>query len=404
MPKKRSPRQRDLLRFYFEEHVASENLADARKRLLNSQRERKEFLKSVPTTMVMVEDREKSSHVRFKGQFDQLGDAVLAATPKVLPPFPQELSRDRLGFAKWLVNGDNPLVARVTVNRVWQQLFGRGFVDSPENFGTQTAEPLHSDLLDWLATEFVRLDWDLKALIRLIVTSSTYRQGSAAHRDVWEADPENRLLARGPRHRLSAAVIRDQALELAGILGANHGGASVYPYQPKGLWRLTSNRPYKPSTGKDLYRRSLYTFWRRAIAPPTMFIFDAPDREFCNVGVKRTNTPLQALAALNEEGMFEAARLFGARIMREGGRSDGARIRFGYRCAVGRRPSAKEVKVLLNGVRSYRQELLGSHEQVDELLSAGESQADSKLNPVELATFTSLANVLLNLDKTLTKE
>lgn len=403
-PEKRNARQRDVLRFYFEEHAADAALANAQKRLLNARRERKDFLKSVPTTMVMVEDRGKLSHERVAGQFDQLGAEVQASTPKVLPPFPNDLPRDRLGFARWLMDGGNPLAARVTVNRIWQQLFGRGFVDSPENFGMQTAEPMHSELLDWLATEFVRSGWDMKGLIRLIVTSSTYRQSSATHPETWEADPMNRLFARGPRYRLSAPVIRDQALALAGILGTGFGGASVYPYQPKGLWRLTSNRPYKPSTGKDLYRRSLYTFWRRAIAPPSMFLFDSPDREFCNVGTKRTNTPLQALVALNEEGMFEAARLFGERIVREGGRSDEARIRFGYRCVTGRRPSAKEMQILLMGLRSYRMELLGSLENVDRLLSTGESAADPELNPVELATFTSLANVLMNLDKTLTKE
>lgn len=377
--KRRNRRQRDLLRLYFEEHGAAGKLAGARARLLNARRERKEFLKTVPTTMVMVEDVGRSSHERIKGQFDQLGDVVTANTPKVLPPFPDDLPRNRLGFAKWLVDRRNPLTARVVVNRIWQQFFGRGFVESSENFGMQTARPEQAELLDWLAAEFVRLDWDLKALVRLIVTSSTYRQASSASPGMWLQDPENRYLARGPRHRLSAAVIRDQALAVSGLLDAELGGPSVYPYQPKGLWRLTSNRPYKPSVGKDLYRRSLYTFWRRAIAPPTMFIFDAPDREFCNVGVKRTNTPLQALATLNEKGFYEAAVEFGRRMIVHSG-SDEARVSFGFCCVAAREPSDRELQQLMKSLRRYRE-------------SDSETQA-----------FTLIANVLLNLDKTLTKE
>ena len=378
---RRSQRQRDLLQQYFEEHVADGVLADARRRLLNARRERKNFLKTVPTTMVMVEDPGRLSHQRLKGQFDQLGDVVQASTPRVLPPFPDDLPRNRLGFAQWLVNGRNPLTARVVANRLWQQFFGVGFVSSPENFGTQSARPMQAELLDWLATELVRLDWDLKALVRRIVTSATYRQGSSASPGMWVQDPQNEFLARGPRHRLSAAVIRDQALAVSGLLGAEVGGPSVYPYQPKGLWRLTSNRPYKPSTGKDLYRRSLYTFWRRAIAPPTMFIFDAPDREFCNVGVKRTNTPLQALATLNEKGFFEAAKSFGERMMIEGGKTDRERIAFGFRCVAAREATDRELDLLLESLAVYR--------------------AESKL---EIEAFAAVGNVLLNLDKTLTKE
>lgn len=376
----RSQRQRDLLRIYFEEHVADGKLAGARTRLLNAQGERKAFVKTIPTTMVMVEDPTRVSHERLKGQFDQLGEIVRPNTPKVLPPFPADLPRNRLGFAKWLVDGRNPLMARVVVNRIWQQFFGRGFVESPENFGTQTAQPEQAELLDWLATEFIRLDWDLKALIRLIVTSSTYRQTSSASPGMWLQDPRNVYLARGPRHRLTAAVVRDQALAVSGLLEGELGGASVYPHQPQGLWRLTSNKPYKPSTGKDLYRRSLYTFWRRAIAPPTMFIFDAPDREFCNVGVKRTNTPLQALATLNEQGFVEAARSFGERMIREGGLSDADRIRFGFRCVASRQPSDRELSLLLQSLARYRE------------------------NGSDQEAFALLGNVLLNLDKTLTKE
>jgi hypothetical protein len=378
---RRSARQRDLLRLYFEEHVAAGKLAGARSRVLNAQRERKEFIKSVPTTMVMVEAADRQSHMRVKGQFDQLGEVVRPGIPKILPPFPEDLPRNRLGLARWLVDRRNPLMARVVVNRIWQQFFGTGFVDSPENFGTQTARPEQAELLDWLAAEFVRQDWDLKALVRLIVTSATYRQASSASPGMWLQDPRNQLLARGPRHRLSAAVIRDQALAVGGLLGAELGGPSVYPYQPTGLWKLTSNKAYQPSTGKDLYRRSLYTFWRRAIAPPTMFIFDAPDREFCNVGVKRTNTPLQALATLNEEGFVEAAKRFGKRMIQDGGETDRERLGFGFQCVAAREATQQELGLLMDSLWVYRQEA-GSEE----------------------AAFAAVGNVLLNLDKTLTKE
>jgi len=378
---RRSRRQRDLLRSYFEEHVATGRLAEARQRLLNARRERKAFLETVPTTMVMVDDPSRKSFVRLKGRFDQLGPEVRPATPRILPPFPDDLPRNRLGLARWLVDKRNPLTARVVVNRLWQQFFGRGFVDSPENFGTQTARPLQAELLDWLATELVRLKWDVKAMARLIVTSATYRQSSAASPGSWLQDPDNAWLARGPRHRLPAAVIRDQALSVSGLLVEEIGGPSVYPWQPEGLWRLTSNRPYQPSSGKDLFRRSLYTFWRRAIAPPTMALFDAPDREFCNVGVKRTNTPLQALAALNEKGFFEAARALGGRMRREGGANDREQLAFGFRCVAAREPNEEELDRLIESLEFHR------------------AEADS-----EEDAFAAIGNVLLNLDKTLSKE
>lgn len=398
--KQRTEKQRDLLRQYFVEHVAHGTLAEARSKLMAAAQERDVFLKSVPTTMVMLEGGDMATHFRVKGQFDQLGEQVEPGTPKVLPPFPPDLARNRLGFARWLTDRRNPLTARVAVNRVWQQLFGIGFVDSPENFGTQSARPVQAELLDWLATEFVGLDWDQKALMRLIVTSSTYRQASGVAAEMWEADPQNRYLARGPRHRLSAAVIRDVALAVGGLLTPELGGKSVYPYQPEGLWSLTSNKPYEPSVGKDLYRRSLYTFWRRAMAPPTMFLLDAPDREFCNVGVKRTNTPLQALATLNETGFFEAARMFGERMIRAG-ESDGECLAFGFRCVASRPATERELQVLLDSLREYRR---GFAAGTTDLLAVGEMKPSGDIERAELAAFAAVANVLLNLDKTLTKE
>ncbi|MBG87058.1 MAG: hypothetical protein CMO80_09190 [Verrucomicrobiales bacterium] len=397
---KRSNAEGDLMRSQYLRHAAKVDARALVKRLRDAEKALQNFRKEIPTTMVMVEDPSRLSHMRIQGQFDQLGERVRASTPAVLPAFDESLPRNRLGFARWLVDPRNPLTARVTVNRVWQHFFGRGFVDAPENFGMQSARPRQLELLNWLSHQFVDSGWDLKELVRSIVTSSTYRQDSRTTAERWSEDPANQLLARGPRHRLSAAVIRDQALALGGLLEGSVGGDSVFPHQPKGLWRLTSNRAYQPSKGKDLYRRSLYTYWRRAIAPPSMFLFDAPDREFCNVAVKRTNTPLQALAALNERGFVEAARGLGMRMYRQEGFVKD-RLRFGFRLVSARNATEREIDLLIRAWRSHRAEFAADRSAAVELANPEPAR---NLNNVDLAAYTAVANVLLNLDKTLTKE
>jgi hypothetical protein len=397
---RRSPAQMELMRSAYLERGADSEIRSSVARLKNSLSTRERFVDQLPTTMVMVEGPPKTSHARIRGQYDQLGARVSAGTPKILPGLRNGEPRNRLGLARWLVDGRNPLTARVAVNRMWQQFFGNGFVEAPENFGVQADRPVQADLLDWLSTEFVRSGWDLKALIRLVVTSSTYRQASSAPATNWAADPRNRFLSRGPRHRLSAAVLRDQALAIGGLLEGAVGGDSVFPHQPEGLWQLTSNRAYEPSTGKDLFRRSLYTYWRRAIAPPSMFLFDAPDREFCNVGARRTNTPLQALAALNERGFLDAAQGLGRRMLKFSG-DVRSRLRHGFHLALARDPGRLENEVLRDTWNSAKSEFRDDGAAALQLsgMKSGET-----FDAGELAAYVTVANVLLNLDTLLTKE
>ena len=292
--------------------------------------------------MVMEErPRARETHVLIRGQYDRPGPRVSPGTPGCLPPLPRGQVPTRLGLAWWLVDPANPLPARVEVNRLWQMLFGTGLVKTVEDFGAQGEPPSHPDLLDWLATEFLRTGWDVKSLIRTIVTSATYRQGSRATPESLRHDPENRLLSRGPRLRLSAEMIRDQALSLGGLLVDRLGGPSVKPYQPAGLWSELSDSSYVQDHGPALYRRGLYTFWKRTVAPPSMAAFDAPGRETCIVRETRTNTPLQALDLMNDPTFVEAARAFAARIMSAGRRRPSGRLASAFRA---RRPGPRARK------------------------------------------------------------
>src|SRR5262249_16028477 len=278
-----------------------------------------------PVSMVMRERREpRRSFVLQRGRYDLPQQQVHDDVPAFLPPLPTAAVHDRLARARWLVQKDNPLTARVTVNRLWQQVFGRGLVDMPHDFGTKGSRPTHQDLLDWLACEFVDSGWDQRHMLRLMVTSATWRQSSAATPALLQRDPDNRLLARGGRRRLDAEVIRDQALLLAGLLVERRGGASVRPYQPPGVWEAvafpsSNTRSYAQDHGEGLYRRSLYTFWKRTAPPALMALLDAPSRETCAVFRERTDTPLQALALLNDTGFAEAARAFAQRMLQQPG-------------------------------------------------------------------------------------
>ncbi|HLX46234.1 MAG TPA: DUF1553 domain-containing protein [Bryobacteraceae bacterium] len=395
------------LHWYYLENAAPADLRDAWQRLANLREEKEKFERTLPTVMIMAESNPpKSTFLLTRGAYDHPAAKVSPGVPSVLPPLPSGAPDNRLGFAEWLVDPENPLLARVTVNRFWQMYFGTGIVKTVEDFGSQGEWPSNPELLDWLATEFVRTGWDVKALQKLIVTSATYRQSSKVTPDLLQRDPENRLLAHGPRFRLPAEMIRDQVLFDAGLLVEKVGGPSVKPYQPAGLWKETSmqDMDYVQSHGDDLYRRSLYTFWKRTIAPPEMINFDAATREACVVRETRTNTPLQALNLMDDVTFVEAARFIGQRIMKEGGANADQRLRFGFRLVTGRFPSAKEQEVLRGSFQFHLDYFSGKPNEIAAYLSQGESRADAKLDARELAAYASVASLMLNLDEVVTKQ
>jgi hypothetical protein len=363
--------------------------------------------KEIVSTPVMKElESPRPTHVLARGQYDQPGPQVPTGVPAALGTRDGSGPRNRLGLARWLVAAENPLTARVAVNRYWQLVFGAGLVRTVNDFGLQGELPSHPQLLDWLAIEFVRSDWDVKGLLRLLVTSATYRQASKLTPELLARDPENRLLGRGSRYRMPAELIRDQALALGGLLVEHTGGPSVKPYQPPGLWEAVSyngDQTYQQDHGTALYRRSLYTFWKRQSPPPAMMTFDSPTREVCTARRPRTNTPLQALVLLNDVTYIEAARNLAARLMREGGANPAGRVRAGFRRATGRWPSDDEVAAL---ERLYRRQLAAYRDRPDSaqaLVHQGESPTDPALDPCELAAWTLTASVLLNLDETITR-
>ncbi len=363
----------------------------------------KQQLATPLTTLVMEERKEpRETFVQKRGNFLSLGDKVSPDVPAVLPPLPKDAPRNRLALARWLVSPENPLTPRVTVNRMWEAFFGRGIVSTSEDFGIQGAEPTHPELLDWLATEFVRGGWKVKAMHRLIVTSATYRQASAVTPALLERDPYNTLLARGPRFRLEAELIRDQALAVSGLLSTKLGGPSVYPSQPAGIWSFAYNtEKYVPSTGEDAHRRGLYTVWRRSAPYPSFLSFDATSREAICTRRSRSNTPLQALTTLNDPQFFEAAVALAKRMEREGGTDASARITEGFRLTVVRLPRAEELGRLLALYREQRagfeKDPVAAEKLVRPYLAKDETAS------ADLAAWTVVANVLLNLDETLTK-
>jgi hypothetical protein len=376
---------------------------EAYQKLLAAEEKRDQFLRTLPTTMVMQENpTEKETFLRKRGVYSDLGEKVTRNVPSALPPFPKNLPRNRLGLARWIVSPDNPLTARVTVNRYWQKYFGTGLVKTSEDFGAQGEKPSHPKLLDWLATEFIRSGWDVKHLQKLIVTSATYRQQSHLTPKLLETDPHNRLLARGPRQRLPAHVIRDQALALSGLLVEKIGGPSVSPYQPKNLWiEMSMGTKYKQSQGKDLFRRSLYTLWKRTVNPPAMAILDAADREACWVGTKRTNTPLQALTLLNETAFVESARKLAERVLRENPNDP---VTHAFKLVTQRNPRPDEKEILTAALAEYLANFQANPDSAKSLTTIGTSPVPKDLDPILLAAHTTLANVLLNLDEVITKE
>lgn len=401
---------RRLRRFY------RENVSEEHRRLRaavdSARKARDEFDATIPTTMVMQEmATPRDTFIHLRGQYDSHGDKVTAGTPAFLPPLPEGEPVNRLGLARWLVSDDHPLTARVTVNRYWQMYFGHGLVKTSEDFGSQAEWPSHPELLDWLAREFIESGWDIRHMQRLIVTSATYRQSSRVTPDLVARDPENRLLARGPRLRLQAEFIRDQALAISGLLNDRIGGESVSPYQPAGLWSELSMREdserfsaqfFVQSKGADLYRRSMYTFWKRSSPPPQLSTFDAPDRETCTVKRPRTNTPLQALILLNDPTYIEASRKLAERLLARPS-SDAARVAWAFRLATARHPTAREQTILLRVLQEQRAHYRTRREAAEALLSHGDSPRDPTWDPTELAAWTMLSSTILNLDETITK-
>ncbi len=402
----RSPAQARKLEWGFLSGHAPQEIRQAWRNLLVVREEREKLIESFPTMMVMEERPEPpKAHLLIRGAYDKPGEEVAPGVPGVLPDLPRGAPNNRLGLAKWLVDPANPLTARVTVNRLWQTFFGAGIVRTVEDFGSQGEWPTHPDLLDWLATQFVDSGWDVKKIIRTIVTSAAYRQSSKASEELLEKDPENRLLARGPRFRLPAEVVRDQALAISGLLVEKRGGPSVKPYQPAGLWKeMQDESDYPQDHGEKLYRRSLYTYWKRSVPPPFMMTFDAAGREACVVRATRTNTPLQALNLMNDVTYVEAARKTGERMMLEGGRSPAERIEFAFRLATARPPNEREREVLLNSFQRYLDEYQTHRDAALKLLSEGESPRNESLDVPELASYSAVASLILNLDETVTKE
>jgi hypothetical protein len=370
---------------------------------------RRTVLASIPVTMIMEEREERrKAHVLMRGQYDNPGEEVHPGTPASLPPLPQGQTADRLALARWLVDPDHPLTARVTVNRFWQIFFGVGIVKTTEDFGSRGEPPSHPELLDWLATDFAKGGWDVKRLVRNIVTSATYRQSSRITPESYQRDEENRLLSRGPRYRLDAEVIRDSALSVSGLLVGTLGGPSVKPYQPPGIWQAvgypsSNTATFERDRGPALYRRSMYTFWKRTAPPPTMSLFDAPSREACTVQRARTNTPLQALVLMNDVQFVEAARALAQRLMLEGGTTTAERIASGFRLVTGRRPEDAEVRTAQRVYEAQLADYRRDPHSAEELLAFGEFAPEVALDRPALAAWTIVASMLLNLDETLTK-
>jgi hypothetical protein len=408
---KPSKEESDRVRDYFLTYTAPDTLRTAYAELKALRGQRDDFTKTVPTTMVMSEMKKpRDTFVLLRGDYRNQTEKVEPGVPAILPKLPDGAPLNRLTLAKWLVDPGHPLTSRVAVNRFWQMYFGYGIVKTQEDFGVQGEPPVHPELLDWLATEFVRGGWDVRAMQRLIVTSATYRQSSKVTPALLEKDPENRLLARGPRGRLPAELIRDSALAASGLLNDAIGGPSVMPYQPKGIWEELafgdgfSAQSYQQGHGADLYRRGMYTFWKRTAPPASLATFDAPDREKCAARRAQTNTPLQALVLLNDPTYVEASRALAQRALLEGGRDAKARIGFAFRLATSRAPTGQEVSVLrtlLDGrLKAFRQD----RQSALKLLAVGESPRDRRLDAAEFAAYTTVASVIFNLDETISKQ
>ncbi|MBT3594985.1 MAG: DUF1553 domain-containing protein [Verrucomicrobia bacterium] len=408
---KRSNAENQILRDYFLEHVCSETqflfsaLHDQKKKISNA---RSKYEQGIPISLISKERKEpRDTFVLVRGEYDKHADKVIPAVPEVLPPLPEGAPNNRLGLAQWLVDPAHPLTARVMVNRFWHQHFGRPLVMTAEDFGTQGELPSHPELLDWLAVEFIESGWDMKHIHRLIITSAAFKQSSAISPQALEIDPENRFLSHGPRYRLDAEVLRDSALFISGLLVEKMGGKGVKPYQPSGLWKAvaypsSTTANYKRDNGDALYRRSIYTFVKRTSPPPSMSTFDAPNREACTVKRERTNTPLQALAMMNDIQYVEAARCFAERVVEQSLPETEQRLNYAMQLATGRTLAEDELKLLGNLYTEHMATFKKNQEAAKGLIQTGEAPRISDATPEELASLTMICNLILNLDEIMT--
>ncbi len=399
------------LRQYFADH------AEATKRdriALANLEERLDVITSKFPTMVMdIAEKPRETHILNRGDYAQPKEKVEPGTPSVLPAPPQDAPANRLGLAEWMTMREHPLTARVEVNRLWQIFFGTGLVATPADFGAQGQFPSHPDLLDWLAVDFMDHNWDVKRMVKMIVTSSAYRQSSdvpAGRADLLAIDPQNKLLARGPRFRLPAEFIRDQSLQVSGLLVDRLGGPSVNPYTPGNLWREISHYGSTPATsqtfeqdhGEKLYRRSLYTYWKRTVPPPNMVAFDSPNRELCTMFRAATTTPLQALVLLNDPQFVEAARAFAERTLKQPG-DDGARLRWAFEEATSRKPTNEELAILEKSLARERSHYKNNESAAEKYLATGESVRDTSIPPDEHAAWSQVASLIMNLSESVTR-
>ena len=415
-PEKRSAEQKKLLSDHFRASHAPWQAVD--KPAEESRQKRDKFEKGLPRTMVMRERAQpRETFILTRGAYDKPETKVSHGVPGILPPLPEGAPTNRLALAKWLVAAEHPLTSRVIVNRYWQGFFGTGLVKTTEDFGVQSERPSHPELLDWLALEFQQPTvsqpsvahegenrWNVKHLHRLIVTSATYRQSSKSTPELNDRDPANRLLARAPRMRWPSWMIRDQALAISGLLVEKPGGAPVKGYQPTGVWEEATfgNIRYTPDTGEALYRRSLYQFWRRIVGP-TVF-FDVASRQTCSVKSTRTNTPLHALTTFNDVTYVEAARAWAEKLLKSEAKSPEARIKLAYQQLLARKPADNEQQIVLQTLNQLRVKYTSDNEAAKKLLAIGSSKRDEKLDLAEHAAFTTICNLLLNLDEAITKE
>ncbi len=378
---------------------------------LEKERRRLETEGAIETLVWKDAASPRPAHILIRGEYDKPGERVERDMPAALPPLPATMegrTPTRLDLARWLVSPEHPLTARVTVNRFWQQYFGVGIVETTEDFGSQGAQPTHPGLLDWLAVEFRESDWDVKRLQKLIVMSKTYRQSAAVTPELLARDPANRLLARGPRFRLDVEVIRDSALAVSGLLVRRIGGPGVRPYQPPGIWEAvgytdSNTVKYTRDSGEALYRRSVYTFWKRTAPPPSMVAFDAPSRETCTVRRSRTNTPLAALTLMNDEQFVEASRNLAQRVIREGGATPPERASYAFRAVTSRRPSQEELETVIEILATHRARYESDREAAGKLIRVGDSEPPDAIDESLLAAWTMTCNLLLNLDEFVTK-
>ncbi len=408
-PVELSQQEREALRTYYT-YIVDPSTRKSVAQLHDIDAERYAMARRGATTFVMQErtDAQPVAHVLYRGQYDAPRDEVHPNVLAVLPPMSQSLPRNRLGLAQWLVDPANPLTARVTVNRFWQEVFGNGLVKTVEDFGSQGEPPSHPELLDWLAVEFRDSGWDMKKVFRLMVTSAAYRQSSAASADKLERDGDNRLLSRGPRFRMDGEMVRDYALSVSGLLNPAIGGPSVKPYQPMNIWETvamdnSNTRVYKRDTGDKLYRRSLYTFWKRSAPPASMDIFNAPSRETCTVRRERTNTPLQALVTMNDPQFVEAARVLAQNALLSSRKGLDQQVNYMANRLLARSLDSKEFGVVEQSYKDYLHYYDSKPEDAVKLLSVGEAKADPKLSKAEFAAMTMVANQMMNLDEVLVK-